>query len=96
MKDITLTSNTTSNFDFQGTATVSAYGTFNGATISANVSFDGGATYVPLTDGSDANLAFTAAGAKNIQVGKCKLQIGAADMDNSNVTVSVVNLNEVG
>lgn len=97
MKDFTITSNTTSNIDFQGTATVSAYGTFDSANISVNVSYDGGTTYIPLTDQNDANLVFTAAGAKNIQAGLCKLQVGTADAGAStNVTVSVVNLNEVG
>lgn len=92
-----LTSNTnTAAIDFQGIATVSAVGTFNGASVTAYVSFDDGDNYIVPTDASDANLAFDAAGAKNLQAGKCKLKFGMTGAASSNVTVTVVNLNEVG
>ena len=92
-----LTSNTNSTaIDFQGLATVSAVGTFNGATVTAYVSFNGGSNYIVPTDSSDANLALTAAGAKNIQAGKCKLKVGMTGADESNVVVTIINLNEIG
>lgn len=92
---LTLTSNAnTAAVDFQGAATIQATGTFNGATVTAYISLDD-TTYIVPTDASDANLAFTAAGAKNLECAKAKLKFGMTDADSSNVQIDIVNFRDV-
>lgn len=92
----TLNSNTnTTAVDFQGAASIQAAGTFNGATVTAYISLDGGTTYIIPTDSSAANLTFTAAGAQNLECAKAKLKFGMTGAATSNVQIDVVNFKDL-
>ncbi|MFA7587659.1 MAG: hypothetical protein WCY11_15935 [Novosphingobium sp.] len=53
-----------------GCGTARAWGTFDGATVTLQASFDGGTTWIDV--GEDAT--FTAAGMTNFSLGPCKLR----------------------
>jgi hypothetical protein len=58
-------------FDWpSGKGTLRASGTFNGATVKLQASFDGGTTWIDA--GADAT--FTAPGLANFSLGPCKLR----------------------
>ena len=81
----------TAEYDFQGLATVDAVGTFNGATVTLEVSYDGGDTFVNLPSG-----IFTANSAFNVEAAACKIKATMTAANSSSVNVTVKSFRDAG
>lgn len=72
-------------FDWpSGKGTVRAFGTFDGATVKLQASYDGGTTWID----AGAEASFTAAGLANFSLGPCKLR-GALSGAGASTSVSL-------
>lgn len=86
MANYTLTANgSTAKLAFQGDGSIAAYGTFDGATITVEASFDGGVTWIAQTDGT-----FIAAGSLNIRIGPCHLRFTLSSAGTTDIDISIV------
>lgn len=73
--DVVLTSNgSTGHFPHTGLVTFATFGTFSGATVTPETSFDGGTTWIAIEDSSGDSLEHTADRVTNIEIGTCILR----------------------
>lgn len=80
------TNDTSPSIDwFGGDGTFYAQGVFDGGTITLQASFDGGSNWIDV--GSDAT--FTAPGAGNFRIGRCKLRATVTGATTPNLTAGI-------
>lgn len=73
-----------------GKFNIGAFGTFGGGTLTIQLSYDSGTTWIAATDGSGSAGAFTADGTLNVEVGEALLRLTLAGATSPDIDIAII------
>lgn len=73
---------------FGGSGTIAGYGTFDSDTLKLQASFDGGASWIDVTNENGDSVSVTSNGMKQFNLGPCLLRLSIASDSQGNTSIT--------